>query len=333
MTPAILIFMNELDGLTRRIKELTGWNKVDRPRIVTDTTNCMDIRRGDILRFDNYNYVIRGNRYETRFGIADQPKYWVFGAIDLDSGKKKIIKTVFHEEFKVRIGIFKIRCFRSPEKEGDVLRLVKGDSRFMQGFSLYDEKKNNVRIIDYINGETLLYDIIKIKKDHEQYFYEDLPKILKNLLYCIEAINLLHENDLCHGDIRNDHIIIDNEDNNKYRWIDFDLKQNLSDFDVWSIGNIINYAVGKGINPFQKILKSKEFSDEQKNSLGPEDASAFYEYRLMNLKKIYPYIPETLGDILMHFVIKPEITYTKINELLVDYRKMLDTEMSGTANK
>jgi len=317
--------MSETDQIIERVRELTGWENYDRPKIVTDTSDWMRIQRGNILRIGGKDFVIEGNRYESRFGIGDQPKYWVFGAIDLQNGEKKILKMVFLEEFQVHIGIFKIRCFRSPEKEAKVLDMVKHDKRFMQGYTAMDDKGNRVRIIDLIKGDSLFQYIYGVNKSHEQYFHEDLPAILHKIVGCMEAIQFLHDRGTCHGDIRNDHIIIE-AGTGHYRWIDFDLCQHVSDFDVWSIGNILNYAVGKGINSFQIVRKSELFSDEVKESLSPEDASAFYEYRVMNLKKLYPYIPESLNNILMHFAIRPHGTYGTIRELVGDFQEMLEAE-------
>ena len=308
-----------------RIQELTGWKNIKSPRIITDTSDWMRIERGDIVRLRDKDFVIKGNRYETRFGIGEQPKYWVFGAIDLESGEQKIIKMVFHEEFNVQIGIFKMHCYRSPEKEARVLELVAGDRRFMQGYTVADEVGNQVRVIDYIRGENLLQYVHENPKSHEQYFHEDLPAILKNLTGCLQAIQLLHMNHTCHGDIRNDHIIIESG-SGQYRWIDFDLNQHVPDFDIWSMGNIINYAVGKGINSFSAVLKSAKFPERVKQSLAVEDASAFYEYRIMNLKKLYPYIPDSLNDILLHFVIKPKVYYANMRNLIKEFREMLQTE-------
>ncbi|MCK5125305.1 MAG: serine/threonine protein kinase [candidate division Zixibacteria bacterium] len=318
-------YMNELETLQKRIEELTSWPIVHLPKIITNTSEPMKILRGQVLRLDGRDFVIEGNQYETRFGIADQPKYWVFSAIELETGKKKIIKTVFHEDFNVHIGVFKIHCYRSPEKEADVLELVKGDRRFMQGYTILDEFDNNTRVIDFIRGKTIFQHIYSIDKSHREYFTEDLPDILYNLIGTMEAIQHLHENNLCHGDIRNDHIIIE-RDTGKYRWIDFDLKQHVADFDVWSMGNILNYAVGKGINSFKLIMRSDDFTDSVKSTLEADDASAFYEYRIMNLKKLYPYIPDSLSDILMHFAVRPRGTYSTIKQLLDDYRVMLNKD-------
>jgi hypothetical protein len=317
--------MNENEKLAARIVELTGWKLYEPPRIITDTSDWMNIIRGDIIRLGGRDFVVKGNKHETRFGIGEQPKYWVFSVIDMESGEQKIIKTEFNEEFMAHIGIFKVRCYRSPEKEGKVLEIVKGDKRFMQGYSVFDEKRNNIRVLDYIRGQTFFNYIFSISKSHEQYFHEDLGELLWNLTESIEAIEFLHKHKFCHGDIRNDHIIIE-ADTGQYRWIDFDLNQKVSDFDMWSIGNVLSYCVGKGINSFQQVLRSKDFTAAIKESLRPTDASAFYEYRIMNLKKLYPYIPERLNNILLHFTIKPKDYYVNIGQLLEDYRRMLERD-------
>ncbi len=317
--------MTDLDQIAGRIKELTGWPRVGPVEIVTDTTEWMDIFRGQVLRLGGRLFLVKGNARETRFGIKDQPKYWVFNTVELETGDRKIIKTVFYEEFRVRIALFKIRCYRSPRKESQVLEFVKDDPRFMQGYTALDEKGNHVRIIDFIRGATFLDYIGSINKSHEQFFAEDLPGILWKLKDCIEAIALLHEHGTCHGDIRNDHIIIE-PSTGRYRWIDFDLTQEVSDFDVWSIGNILSYAVAMGIQSFHKVLKDERIPKRVRESLTADDASAFYEYRIMNLKKLFPYIPPKLSDLLLHFTRRPKAFYTSLSQFVDEYHEMLDTE-------
>lgn len=317
---------NEKEQLAEKIAELIGWNlNPSRLKIYYDTSDWMRITRGDIIRLNCGDYLVRGNMREPRFGIDDQPKYWVFSAIDLSSGKEKIIKTVFHEEFYAHIGILKIRCYRNPVKEGNVLNLVQGDPRFMQGSVCFDEKNNAVRVIDYIKGQSLFNYIPLIQKPHSVYFNEDLPKILWKLLNSFLAIKFLHENNFCHGDIRNDHIIVETE-SGAFRWIDFDLMQDVSDFDLWSCGNIISYVVAKGLKTFDQVLKGNEFPESVKNCLTAEDASAFYNYRIMNLGKLFPYVPRRLNNILLHFTIRPKKFYYSLQELLDDFQEMLEIE-------
>ncbi|MFH1686391.1 MAG: serine/threonine protein kinase [bacterium] len=319
--------MDTEETLRQRILELTGWPSLGRMAIATNTSDPMSIQRGDIIRLQNRDYVVRGNQHETRFGIGDQPKYWVFSAHDLDSGQRKILKTVFDEDFHIHIGVFRIHCYREPAKESRVLEMVRDDLRFMQGFTAYDEVGSNVRVLDFIRGETLFNHLCTIEKNHRDYFDQDLGGYLHRLLTSIEAIKKLHDLGTCHGDIRNDHIIID-ADTGLFRWIDFDLNQHVSDFDIWSIGNVINYVVGKGITSFHEVLRSKTVSAEVKQSLMPEDGSAFYEYRIMNLGKLYPYLGPKLNSILRHFTVRPEAFYNNLDELLEDYHEMLDTEFA-----
>ncbi|MFC2132115.1 hypothetical protein ACFLSQ_11840, partial [Bacteroidota bacterium] len=329
------INMTDKERLAERIKELTGWQvNLARMRIITDTSDWMRITRGDVIRIGSCNceFVVRGNMREPRFGIDDQPKYWVFHAIDLKTAEEKIIKTVFYEEFIAHIGIFKIRCYRDPIKEAEVLDLIHGDRRFMQGESYLDEAGNNVRVMDFIRGKSLFHTIPAIDKSHEQYFNEDLPVLLWNILDSIEAVRHLHKHGFCHGDVRNDHIIIDAE-SGKFRWIDFDLKQDVADFDMWSIGNILSYAVGKGIITFKQASKSGKFSNEVINSFTNDDGSAFYNYRVMNHKKLFPYVPDKLADILLHFTINPISYYHTFEEFYIDYYEMLEKEFSSGKGK
>ena len=318
--------MSEELNLIDKIKEKTGWIiKPFRFKIVTDTTEWMNINRGDVIRLEGRDFVVRGNMNEPRFGIDDQPKYWVFSAIDLETSEEKIIKTVFNEDFMVHIGFFRIRCYRSQDKESKVLDLIRNDMRFMQGRTIYDEKGNNVRIIDYIRGKNFFRYIPQIEKSHYEYYHEDLPIIFRRLRDSFEAIRFLHKNGLNHGDIRNDHILIDSE-TGVFRWIDFDLNQDVSDFDLWSLGNILSYATAKGIKTFEAVTKSPEFSNDIKNSLNHDDASAFYEYRIMNHAKIYPYIGPKLQKLLMHFTIKPVSYYSSIDEFMDEFDDMLESE-------
>ncbi|MFC1553612.1 hypothetical protein ACFL7D_03160 [candidate division KSB1 bacterium] len=309
--------IKEQERLRNRISELLTWNLYGNIEIVTDTSEYMNIYRGQVLRLENREFVVRGDVHEPRFGLQDQPKFWVKRAIDLESGKDKILKLVFHEEFIANIGPLRIRCCRDPEKESRVLDLVKGDGRFMQGFTLRDEKENCVRVIEFIKGSSIYEYIMDIDKPHEEYYYNDVPWILKNIIGCFEAIRYLHKNGYCHGDIRNDHIIIE-RDTKSYRWIDFDLQQDYSDFDIWSLGNILNFILGKGIRSFREVYNTDTYPEHVKWSLTESDASAFWKYRVINLKKLFPYISDKLNNTLLHFSVDTKNFYERIDQLIDD---------------
>ena len=285
-------------------------------KIITSVSDFMNIYRGQIYRIGGKDFFITGDTYEPRFGITDQPKFWVKRAVDMETGESKIIKFIFNEEFIAQIGPLRIRCYRNPEKESDVLDLVKGDSRFMQGVTLKDDGGNEARVIDFIKGQSLYAYVIENPLRHEEYYYTVVPGVLKNILISLGAIKFLHDNKLCHGDIRNDHILIDRE-TGQYRWIDFDLKQNYLDFDLWSFGNVLSFIIGKGIRTFYEVNKSERYSTI-KDTFNSSDASAFFNYRIMNLYKLFPYISKKLNDILLHFTFNTRVFYENIESISED---------------
>jgi hypothetical protein len=308
---------DEQQRLKNQISQLTFRKISGDVEIVTKCSDFMNISAGQVYRTEEKDFLIRGETYESRFGISDQPKYWAKHAIDLESSKAKILKFIFYEEFIAIIGPLRIRCYRDPEKESDVLDFVKGDLRFMQGTTMKDEGGNFVRVIDFIKGKSLYAYIFNCELSHEEFYFTRVPRILKNIIKCFEGIKKLHDNNLCHGDIRNDHILIEQE-TGIFRWIDFDLEQNYTDFDLWSIGNVLSFVIGKGIRSFHELYKTDHYSQSIKELITPDDASAFYNYRIMNLKKLYPYISKKLNDILLHFTVNTSNYYENIENIIDD---------------
>ena len=163
------------------------------PRLFTDTTDFPSIEFGDEIVVGGGRYTVTGLEKERRFGIED-PKFWVKRALNADTGERKIIKLSFFESFFTSFGGVKIRCFRDPEKEAEILKLVKGNPSFMQGTSHYDEKGNNIRILDIVRGKNFFLYIDSIRMPHEKYFREVLPAILKKLVDAFTAIGFVHRN-------------------------------------------------------------------------------------------------------------------------------------------
>ena len=308
--------------LRERIRDLTGVVPPRRLEIVADTSNIMNIHRGHVLGLEGEEFFVLGDVMEPRFGLDDQPKNWVKRAVDLSDGALKILKLVFLEEFVTHVGPIRMRCYRSPEKESRVLDLVRGDPRFMQGYTLHDEKGNNVRVIDFIYGKSLYDWILDLTTPHREYFFTMLPDVLTRVRECLAGAQMIHDNDLCHGDIRNDHLLID-RDTGDYRWIDFDLTQAFSDFDVWSMGNVLAFCIGQGLRTFHEVKNSDAFPASVRASLGENDASAFFRYRIMNLTKIFPYLHDELGWILRHFTVNTDIYYESISEMIGDLGRAL----------
>jgi hypothetical protein len=135
---------------------------------------------------------------------------------------------------------------------------------------------------------------------------------------CVKAIGFLHDHGEKHGDIRRDHILID-KDNGIYRWIDFDLnyrhRENIYGYDLFGLGNILCFLVGKGDVLIHDLRRRNDPSFEE---LREEDLNMVVTNRVMNLKKIYSYIPRALNDVLMHFAIGARWFYENTTQLLDD---------------
>jgi len=316
-----MIFENPKE-LKERVERMAGRRVYGAVQVVEDTSNYMSIYGGMVLRLAGIDYFVTGDATEARFGIDDQPKFWVKYAVDLTDGAKKILKLVFHESFQAKLGPATVRCVRRPEKESEVLDLVAGDARFMQGRTVQDCAGNNVRIIDRIRGDTLYNHVAVLEQSHEEYFHDSLPAILDKVVGCIEALAFLHEHGQQHGDVRNDHIMIE-RDSGAYRWIDFDYWVNYLDYEVWCVGNVLTYVVGKGIIACRDATRELEGRSGAGATIEPGDALVLFPHRLANLRKLYPYIPETLNEQLMRFSASAFDFYEDVTQVIDDLREYL----------
>jgi hypothetical protein len=290
----------------------------DRFRIITDTSNFFSVDFNDILVLDGNPYLIRNYEREGRFGIEDQPKYWVKRAIELTTGKLKVIKMVFPEKFTARIGDLTFDCVRSPKKEARILELVRGHRNFMQGMSTKDSAGNIIRIIDYIRGSTMADYVLTLGNDHYEYFFEFFPPLLNDYIDLVKAIQFLHNSGEKHGDIRRDHIIRSKHDSSYY-WIDFDFnywhQENMFTYDMFGLGNILIYLVGRGDVTSQHLRTSSTSVFDQ---LITGDLNIVFNNRVANLQKVYPYIPDVLNNILLHFSFSADTFYDDTGQFLSD---------------
>lgn len=290
-------------------------------RIYTDTTQFMDIKAGDCIAVQNRLFYVKGEELEGRFGLEGEPKFWVKRVVDLHDGSVKILKLAFFESFFMHLGEERIRCFRSPHKESRILERTASDTRFMQGVTLYDEANNPVRLIERIAGTTF-YDLVNnLPMDHETYYYEVFPGILTHLMKAFYAIKDLHQMGEIHGDIRNDHLIVEHT-TGRYRWIDFDYTYEWPGqpygVDLFGLGNILLFATGKGFHTLHDLKSPRSPFHAALPTLREEDFSLFFPNRLMNLKKIFPYLRETLNKVLMHFAAGADVFYESAQEFMED---------------
>ncbi len=287
-------------------------------RIFTDTSDFFRIDYDDVSILGGRPYLIRNNEREGRFGIDDQQKYWVKRAIDLTDGSTKIIKLTFHERFETNIGELRFKCFRSPRKEARILELVKNSGHFMQGFSVRDDAGNVVRILDFIKGKTFADYVLTLGKDHHDYYYNYFPGVLDEYIELVEAIQFLHKHEEKHGDIRRDHIIKE-KDTGKCRWIDFDFnylhRESLFSYDLYGLGNILVYMTGRGDVTVQNLQEERSPAYDH---LEREDLNIVFNNRVVNLKKVYPYIHDSLNLVLLHYSLGANTFYDDTGQLLND---------------
>lgn len=332
LAPTSNFLSNEL--IRRMIGEHAGVDRVP-PKftIIEDTSNFSHIEYNDVVILGDRPYWIKRYEKEGRFGIDDEPKYWVRRAIDLTDGSTKILKLVFHEEFETTVGGVVITCFRSPKKEARILDLVAGHQNFMHGNWVLDAAGNNVRILDFIRGPRLDEIVPGYGTDHQDYFYNYFPTVLDQYLELLTAIKFLHDHSEKHGDIRRDHIIWDRE-RKVMRWIDFDYNykhgESMFSFDLAGLGNIIIFLVGRG-----DVLVEDLYHDRRElfDSLWGEDLSISYKNRVANLKKIFPYIPESLNLVLLHFSVGAKLFYETTEQLLNDLSTARDDVASLTGRR
>jgi len=313
--------------MSSQVKELVkrlmpGLSLGEYGTIYRDTTRFMEISYGDVIELGEMHYLVLRDEAERSFGIED-PKYWVKRCLLLETGERKILKLEFHESFELKLGSLTIPCYRSPKKEARILELVRGDMRFMQGVSLPDEKGNLVRILDVISGKRLDNHVFELEMDHETYFHEAFPGILDKFMDSCRAIKFLHDHGEIHGDIRRDHLWIENK-TGRYRWIDFDYAYEFQEspfgLDIFGLGSLLLFLAGKNLYTLAN-LEQLGIDPAVADVLESGDFSLLYGNRIANLKKLFPYIPESLNYVLLHFSKGAELFYETVDEFLDDLEK------------
>jgi len=312
------------EWLRERVAEHGGPYALERPlRVLTEAADFFDVVPYDIMHLAGRYYLIRGLEFEGRFGLEEQPKPWVKRAIDLETGAKKVLKFAFYETFSDTLGPATINYVRSPEKEAHVLDIVRGHPHFMQGFPVIDPTGNNIRILDRILGPPLDGYIEAMRLPHERYFHERMPGVLGNLVPAFEAIGFLHRAGQKHGDIRRDHILVEHG-SGTYRWIDFDFDYYQPEqpygVDIFGLGNVLLFVAGMGIHTVADIYHERPDVFEE---LREEDTSPVLRNRVCNLRKLFPYVPVKLNNILLHFSLGADVFYESVDELLYDLRDYL----------
>jgi hypothetical protein len=304
--------------LLRMIRKWVPRERVPKRVKVKDTSDFFRVDYDDVVILGGVPYFVRNNEREGRFGLEDEQKFWVKRARNLQNGEVKVLKWVFRERFEARIGNLVFECVRSPQKEARILELVRGRPEFMQGVTVFDSSGNQLRILDYIRGKTLGQITLELGEDHEDFFRHFFPGLFDEFLRIVGAIRFLHENNEKHGDIRRDHLIKD-AGTGQYRWIDFDFNYRHGEsrfgYDLFGLGNILLFITGRGDITTYRLLRERP---DVFDRLTSDDVNIVFHNRVNNLRKVYPYIPEKLNRVLMHFSLSSPVYYEETKELLED---------------
>lgn len=282
--------------------------------IHTDTTEFTRIGYGDVIALGERYFLVLRDEAERRFGLED-PKFWVKRCRNLATGERNLLKLVFNESFPMTIGSMVVTCTRSPRKESRILDLVRGDDRFMQGETVPDVAGNPVRILDVVPGKRLDERIEALEMPHREYFFELFPDVLARFIEACEAIAWLHARNEKHGDVRRDHLYVRYE-TGTYTWIDFDYTFDFQDspfgLDLFGLGNILQFLVGMGQHTTQSV------SPEIRETIVPDDCSIMFPNRIVNLRKLFPYIPDELTNVLLRFSLAANVYYDVTTDLIHD---------------
>ncbi|NEP84810.1 MAG: hypothetical protein F6K39_45925, partial [Okeania sp. SIO3B3] len=116
---------------------------------------------------------------------------------------------------------------------------------------------------------------------------------------------------------------------NQLKWIDFDYnytyqgRENIFGYDIFGLGNVFTFITARGDVLIEDLQKNKP---NIYNQININDRNIIFRNRVVNLKKIYPYIPQELNLILLHFGINANMFYLNTGEFLsslIDVREKL----------
>jgi hypothetical protein len=101
--------------------------------------------------------------------------------------------------------------------------------------------------------------------------------------------------------------------------------ENPFSLDVFGLGNLLMYAIGKGFHELYSIRNDPYIYKDLIDHLTSDDFSLLHKSRLVNLRKLYPYIPTMLNNVLMHFSGGAHVFYDSVEEITEDLDGYLES--------
>jgi hypothetical protein len=145
-----------------------------------------------------------------------------------------------------------------------------------------------------------------------------------------EKGNIVRVLDIINGKTIHDYVQNLNLDHKTYfyfRWIDFDYnykqRENIYAYDLFGLGNVLIFLTGMGDLMMTDLTNQNH---PALSSLTDDDVNIVFHNRVANLKKVYPYIPETLNRVLLHFSRGANWFYDNTGQLLEDLEEFIQTQ-------
>jgi hypothetical protein len=92
-------------------------------------------------------------------------------------------------------------------------------------------------------------------------------------------------------------------------------RENIYGYDLFGLGNILIFLAGKGDVLLQDL---RDRNHPALTSLCEEDLNIVFNHRVADLRKVYPYLPEALNKILLHFSKGANYFYENTGQLIED---------------
>lgn len=88
--------------------------------------------------------------------------------------------------------------------------------------------------------------------------------------------------------------------------------------DLFGLGNILLFLIGRQTFRSRDVLNSPDMGEKIMATITEKDLSLLSQDRIYNLQKLFPYIPDALNNILLHFTVGAPLFYDSVDELYDD---------------
>ena len=269
---------------------------------VKDTADFFRVDYDDVVVLEGIPYFVRNNEREGRFGLDDEQKFWVKRAGNLLTGELKVLKWVFRERFEAKIGNLVFECVRSPQKEARILELVRGRPEFMQGTTVLDSAGQPAPHPGLHPRQDALPDRARTWAGPRGFLLQPLPH------RCSTSIS---------GSSRPSVFFTRTTRSTATSGATTSSRTRRRAGTAGSISTS-TIATARAASPTTSSASGTSSSSSPAAATSPrtgcsldkpdildrlteDDVNIVFHNRVNNLKKIYPYIPEKLNRVLMHF--------------------------------